>query len=354
MERHFRTGSALAVATIIACVLLAFPAAAADTTYPVLDNQVTTRQAHIAWQGALFETKMQATIDYITSLNGDTSQLSSILSQFQGRVDQAPTLTTNVGLDSLVRDMADLVRQFRAETLTQLKASRGKAADLKVKIDAAVSGNPQIATLEATYWSTRETDRLANFDTQTARAQKVLDTLKGKGYDTSTAQATLDQITGKRSDLESALASHDNTQIQSVNQAIEDLWKTLGQQVKDLQVKVTDAQKDQYWINAGERAMGRVDMIDSDLKTLGVDTSTIDPLVTTAKSDLSSAQSAYASGDLNGAKTGLQTFRDDLKSLRDAYRALVGSGKVSGNAARDVQSLATALDSTATQMAAIT
>jgi hypothetical protein len=343
----------MAIAVVIACVFMAIPATATDTTYPILDNQVAIRQAHIAWQAAIYEAKMLATVDYFASLNGDTTKLSSILSQFQDKAGQAGSISTHVGLNNLLRDMTDLVRQFREETRTQMAASKGRPVELMAKMNDAVKSDPQIASLESTYWSTRETNRLADFDTRVSRAQTILDTLKGKGYDTAGPQATLGQISAKRSDLESALASRDNTRIQSVDQSIADLWQTLAQQVRDLQVSVSDDQKVKFWLDAGRRIMGRVDMIDRDLKSLGVDTSTLDPLVTTAKSDLAAAQDSYDSGDITTAKVDLQTFRLDLKNLRDAYRALVAGGKVTGTAADQVQSLANTLDSTTNQIGEI-
>jgi hypothetical protein len=340
----------LAMGLVLAFTLLALPAAAVDTTYPILDNQVTVRQAHLAWQAAVYETKMQATIDYLASLSGDTARLSSILSQFQSEAGQVSSVNTHVGLNTLLRELSDLVRQFKAETRIQLVATKGKPAELLAKIDEAVKNNPELATLEANYWSERETDRLENHRIRVDRAQKVLDALKGRGYDTGAAQATLDQIRGMERELADALASRDNARIQAVNRAIADLWRTLIQQVRDLQVQVPEGSRVSYWIHVGERIMGRVDLINNDLETLGVDTSTLDPLITAAKGDLSAARSASSSGDLAGAKTYLQAFREDLKDLRDAYRSLLSVGAVTGKAAESVESLAAALDSTITQM----
>jgi hypothetical protein len=334
----------------MAFLLLAIPAMAVDTGYPVLDNDVAARQAHLAWQATVYETKMQATIDYLDSLSGDTAKLSSILSEFQSKAGQVSSVNTHVGLNTLLRELSDLVRGFREETRIQLVAAKGRPAELLAKINEAVQNNPELAILEGNYWTVRERSRLGDLDIRVTRAQKVLDTLKGKGYDTSAAQATLDQIRGKRPDLESAVASRDSSQIQAVNRAIADLWRTLIQQVRALQVQVPEKTRISFWIHAGERILGRVDLINNDLMALGVDTASLDPHVTAARDDLSAARTAYDAGDMAGAAASLTEFREDLKNLRDAYRSLLGSGAVSGKAADQVEALAGALDSTITRM----
>jgi hypothetical protein len=344
--------------SIIACIavlaaVLAVPALAAGTdySYPKLDNSVASQKAHIAWKAAERETVMSASIAYIGTLNStNTAALDSLLAQYRGQEAQAATLSTHTGLDNLLREMNQVNLEFRQELRNQMTAGRGRPAELKAQVDAAVKGNPALASLESAYWSTRTTGELANFDIRVQRAGTVLSNLSVKGYDTTQAQAKLTEITALRSTLEPALNSHDRTQIQAVQEHIRTLFSDLGQIVKDLQVQVPQDRRIQFPINEGNRAVARAEMINADLRFLDIDTSMAEQYTGAAKADLAAAQAALDADNFNGAKTSLNAARQDLKSLAQAYRDIAARYKSDATTASTLTATAAALDNTAASM----
>jgi hypothetical protein len=333
--------------------MLALPVAAAgtNTANPVLDNQVNSRIAHLTWKSAVRETEMGASIAYISSLNGtSTSTLSSLLSEFQQKESQIGSLTTHIGVNNLIRDIEQVNAPFRQELRTQMKAGRGRPAELRSQVDAAVQGDGRLATLESSYWTTRSSDELANFDLHVQRSQGVIDTLKAKGYDTTAAQAKLGEITAKRSALESALALHDKTQIPVVQQQVVSLWQQLAVIVKDLQVQVPQNTKIQFHINEGNRAVARADMVNADLKSLAIDTTQAEQYTAAARSDLAAAQASLTGGNPDTAKSSLEAAKQDLRNLSLAYRDIAKRYQVPAEAASEAPATAAALDSMVTSM----
>jgi hypothetical protein len=341
--------------TVITALLLAalvcMPAIAAGTEYPVLDNEVATRQAHLRWQGAIMETEMSTAVTYTGALNGtSTQQMSSLLATFQGQEAQISTMTTHAGLNNLLRQMQETVRKFLDEAKVQMRAGKGRWGELQSQMKAAVDSNPNIESLKNGYWSTRNTNELANFDTRVQRAQSVIDALKAKAYDTTTPQATLDAIRAKRSALEAALAAQDNNQIRTINQEIYQLSQQLVQQVKDLQVSIPDKTIVKYYIDLGNRATARADMINNDLKALGIDTSAAEQALTSAKGHLSEAQAALDAGNIAGAQDALHKVKEDFRNLAQAYRDIAHAGSLSSDMTTTLNSMATTLDQTADRM----
>lgn len=343
---------------IIACIavlaaVLAVPALAAETDYgyPKLDTSVASQKAHIAWKAAERETEMSASIVYIGTLNGtNTAALESLLVQYRSQEAQVTTLSTHSGLDNLLRDMNQVNRQFRQELRSQMAAGRGRPADLKAQVDAAVRGNPALASLESTYWSTRATGELANFDTRVQRADTVLSNLTEKGYDTTQAQAKLMEITALRGTLEQALGSHDHGQIQAVQEQVRTLFLDLGQIVKDLQVQIPQERRIQFHIAEGNRAVARAEMINADLRSLNIDTLLAEQYTGAARTSLAAAQAALDADDTEGARTQLGAARQDLKSLAQAYREIAERYKSDAATASTLTATAAALDSTAASM----
>jgi hypothetical protein len=61
----------------------ATPGTVVTETFPLFDDQITVRQAHIAWLAAKEDTGMQATMHYLASANGSAGALSSINRDFR-------------------------------------------------------------------------------------------------------------------------------------------------------------------------------------------------------------------------------------------------------------------------------
>lgn len=343
-----------AVIGMLAICMLALPVAAAGIKPGNLlpDNQLNSQITHITWKSAVREMEMSTSIAYISTLNGtSTTALSSQLSGFQAKESQIASLNTVIGLNNLNRDMEQINTQFREELRTQMKNGRGKTAELKSQVDAAVQGDTSLASLESSYWATRTSEELANFDLHVRRSQTVIDSLKVKGYDNTTAQAKLAEIIAQRSSLESALASHDKTRIDTVQQQLTSLWQQLAAIVKDLQAQEPQQEKQiQSRINEGNRAVERADMVNADLKVLSIDTTLAEQYTAAAKVNLASAQASLTAGNLELAQASLDAAKLDLKNLSQAYKDIAHRYKVPADAASEATAIAGALDSTVTSM----
>jgi len=339
---------------MLAISMLALPVAAAGMKPGNLmqDNQLSSQIAHITWKSAVREIEMSTSIAYIGMLNGtSTATLSSKLSEFQAKELQIASLTTDIGLNNLNRDIEQINTQFREELRTQLKTGRGKNAELKSLVDAAVQGDASLASMESSYWTTRTSEELANFDLRVQRSQTAIDSLKVKGYDNTTAQAKLGEIIAKRSSLESALASHDKNQIGPVQQQIGTLWEQLATIVKGLQVKVPSQDKQILSrINEGTRAVARADMVNADLKALLIDTTLAEQYTAAAKVNLAAAQTSLTAGNLEQAQVSIDAVKLDLKNLSQAYKDISHRYQVPADAASEATAIAGAIDSTVTSM----
>ena len=303
---------------MLAIGMLALPVAAAGIKPGTLlpDGQLSSQTAHITWKSAVRETQMSTSIAYISTLNGtSTATLGSILSEFQAKKSQIASLTTVIGLSNLNRDMEQINTRFREELRIQMKTGHGKTAELKSLIDAAVQGDVSLTSLESSYWSTRTSEELANFDLHVQRSQIVIDSLHARGYDTAMAQARLTEITDKRASLESALASHDKTQIDTVQQQLTPLWQQLATIVKDLQVQDPVQEKQILTrINEGNRAVERADMVNADLKALSIDTTLAEQYTAAAKVNLAAAQASLTGGNLEEAQVSIDAVKQDFRN----------------------------------------
>ena len=205
--------------------------------------------------------------------------------------------------------------------------------------------------MESSYWTTRTSEELANFDLRVQRSQTAIDSLKVKGYDNTTAQAKLGEIIAKRSSLESALASHDKNQIVPVQQQIGTLWEQLATIVKGLQVKVPSQDKQILSrINEGTRAVARADMVNADLKALSIDTTLPEQYTAAAKVNLAAAQTSLTAGNLEQAQASIDAVKLDLKNLSQAYKDISHRYQVPADAASEATAIAGAIDSTVTSM----
>jgi hypothetical protein len=332
---------------------LAIPVnATAERSFSVLDNQVQVRQAHLAWKAAEQESGMQAAIKYIDSLDGaDTAKLTALYREFVTTADTIGSLDTHAGLNAAIRRLIQGGVEFRLEATTQMVAGKGSWSDLRAAIRAGLENDKtKFDALELAYWNIRVSLTLENFQTRVDRAQQVLDALKTKGYITAQPQSTLDAIKVKKGELQAALESRDTDRIRILWTEIHDLSRQLAAQVKDLQIKVPGEKKVQFWINVGDRAIERAGQTMNDLDRLGIDTSSLKPVLGAAKDDLQAAQNAFTAGDLVTAEQALRELRSDLKDLAGMYRKLVKDENLFGKTLKEIRSVAGALDSTADQM----
>jgi len=335
-------------------ILTFFCAGAFADDFPVLGSQVEIRQAHLDWITTIQRIGMEASIDYIDEISEGqgTAELSSILSKFNAKVNDAMALTTHVALNNALRQLRDITTEFRQENRAQMQAYDGRNGQLLAKIAGAlVESEAELNALKDAYWDKRKTNALEIFGIRVERAQNILNKLDEKGYGISEAQAKLDEIVGKRSELESALDARNNLEIVAVHLEIFELSKELIQIVIDLQVQIPQPTRIRHWIGVGERVVERTATIISELKGLGMDVSTLEEIHSKAEEDLEKAKEAFEAGNNDDALDALQDLKQDFADLKKAYRSLVFGDDVPDEIEEKVVEMSDALEETVEEMA---
>jgi len=249
MSRILLTGSLvirfsmLIITAGLLVAMLASPANASEATVttgqvPTFYDGVASRQAHVTWLAAKQEVGMQATVDYLASINGSTATLASTLEDFQRTADRIPTLSTPEGLDLIQRDLRTITRTFREETCVRMEAAGGNQSDLVAAVHAAGETSPYVKALRDRYWQVRMIAELDAFDLRVGMVQETISTLKENGYEIATTQETVDEIAALRSELASALSSEDYGAIESANEKIHAAFVNLSRIMTDLHFAV--------------------------------------------------------------------------------------------------------------------
>ena len=326
---------------------------AEDNEFPILEKQLEIRQAHLKWITAILDVSMEATVEYIDEISEGTgtSELSSLLDDFRDQTGKIETLTTHVALNNAIRQLGDILRDFRLETREQMKEHDGKDWMLLTRIVLALDENKEkLDNLEDEYWEIREKNSLEILDIYVDWAQDILDILEDNGYDTAEAQEKLDEIKDQRDDLEDALKDRDRIEILQIHLEIIDLSMELSQIVRDLQVEIPPKKIVEHWINVGDRMVERTDTIISELETLGIDVTELQKIHSKAEEDLERAQDEFDAGNLIGAIDALKDLKTDLIELRDAYEGLISEGALPEDMEAKVEAMIDTLDDTVEDM----
>jgi len=155
MSRILLTGSLLirfSMLIIAAGLLVVMPASPASASaaivttgqVPASDDQIASHQAHSIWLAAKQEAVMQATVEYLVSVNGSTATLVSILEDNRYTADRIPALSTPEGLDQVQRDLNTITRLSPEETCLKMEAAGGNQSDLFEAVHAAMEASPYV------------------------------------------------------------------------------------------------------------------------------------------------------------------------------------------------------------------
>lgn len=294
--------------------------------FPVLNNQVETRWAHLDWILTLQEISMDAVVEYIDEISegNGVSMLESLFAEFRAKAEDIDSYTTHIGLNNYLRELKEITSEFRMKTRAQMREYNGRIIVLLVRIAEKIDQNQeQLEALKEHYWLTRKENVLDNFDIRIERARTVLELLEERGYDISEARVKLEEIDALRDDLEAALDEMDNLKVLNVSIDALKLSRELAEIVKELQVKIPSKRILQHWVNIGERVLGRTSIIIKELDSLGLDTEELETIHGEAESHLEDAITKLDADDFEGTAEALKELKDDLLKLRDAYIDLV-------------------------------
>ena len=328
------------------------PATVTIDTFPIFENQIAVRQAHIAWLAAKEEAGMQATIAYVASVNGSATTLSSIHENFRQSQTGVGQAGSHAALDAILQEFRGIAQAFRDETAVQMKAAEGILHDLRTSVQSALAASASVESLGYQYWHTRETTDLADFDVMTDRAGAMLTEFRRNGYEITTAQEKLTEIITMRNELASALRTRDNPGIEQAHKKIHTASIGFAQSVRDLRVNVPPDAQIRQKIEQGSAVMTRAGMVNTDLTSRGLLTGAAETYVANGTAQLAIAANQLDNGNTEGAKATLLQFRTTVQYLRDSYRMVLVKEDLPQTTAQGVLSVAQALDMTAARMAA--
>ncbi|MDP3564665.1 MAG: hypothetical protein Q8R70_09265, partial [Methanoregula sp.] len=189
-------------------------------TFPIFENQLAVRQAHVAWLAAKEDVGMQAAIAYVQSVNGSTAKLSIINENFRKSLASVAKAESHEALDVIMQDFRMSTQSFRDETTVQMKASNGKPGDLRESMQSALAASGFVKLSEDQYWDTRGRTELADFDQRAGVAGELLAAFRSNGYEITTAQEKLTEITTMRNELATAIRARDNPGIEQAHKKI--------------------------------------------------------------------------------------------------------------------------------------
>ena len=329
------------------------PGFALASDYPILDNQVETRIAQLEWILGIQEVSMGAVVEYINEVSEDngTATLTIILADFSGRLDGLSSYSTHVGLNNFLRDLKDVTRDFRDESKDMMTEYDGKYLVLIARIALKLEDSEtQLEALKDNYWTVRSGNVLENFDIRIERAEGILDLLETRGYNITEADAKLAEISALRVELVAALEAEDNLEILAVSLESLELSGELALIVKNLQVTIPPKRVIGHWVNVGNRVVDRTGTIIDELKTVGLDVSTLEAIHSEAESHASLAEEKYGEGDLVGAVNALTDLQGDIEDLIDAYTGLVFPEGIPAEVETAMSNLANKLQEIATKL----
>ncbi|PKL70236.1 MAG: hypothetical protein CVV30_02430 [Methanomicrobiales archaeon HGW-Methanomicrobiales-1] len=329
------------------------PSTVAIDTFPVFENQVSVRQAHIAWLAAKEEAGMQATIAYIASVNGSTTTLAIILGNFRQSQAALGTADTHAALDTVQQDFRRITLAFREESAARIKTLHGNPAVLPPSVQSAVTASVRVRSLEDQYWQTRTTSELAAFDLRAEQAQTLLAALRSNDYEITAAQEKLTEISTMRNALATALNSRDDTGIEQAHKKIHNASLGFVQAVRLIRLDASQDTNLRQTIEQGSAVMTRAGRINTELKSRGLGISAPAQFVSTGTAQLAAAAAQLDNGKPEDARATLLQFRSTVQSLRDAYRSVLVKEDLPRTTAQEILSVAQSLDITAARMLAL-
>jgi hypothetical protein len=197
------------------------------------DLQLEARYANLERIAKPLNVTAETMIEYIAEIGGDTTELESIHSAFQSKVNSVRNQKTHIELNELVVDAAQDIKDFGKEYKAQFDAHEGKPLVSLARIVEALSeAKEEIDELTEIYWETRQTNVLQIFDNDVEAAEELLPLfVNHPNYEAITAK--VNEIKEMRNDLETALESRKELQILDVQTDIWLMVQELGNLIKN-------------------------------------------------------------------------------------------------------------------------
>lgn len=199
---------------------------AGHPTLAILDNQVQSRQAQLAYKAEIRQIEMATAITYVRSLErSNDSTLCSLRESFGRKLSGIPGALSNAELNRIHAEMGMISGEFRKELRAQVHPGRGNMSAIRRIAREAIKENAHLYELEAAYWNTRLGAELAIFDAWIRNGDQIIASLEAEGCDITHLKRTLISIRALRGDLASSLEDRDGERITQVQREIVSLSK---------------------------------------------------------------------------------------------------------------------------------
>ena len=344
MRAGYRELFCLALLVIITCI----PVQAADPALSADENIFPVQQAHLAWMAEVSDVEMVASIAYVETLyDADTSTLTSLHSDFLNDKLSVGSVTSQPVLNNQTARMQKTTLAFNRETINQTNAHQGKIADLKVHTARAVNGNPYIGMKKDTYWATRSTHQLVDFDTWVASTQKTLDTLQDQGFIVTDTQPYLNRFASLKAEVKASLDTKDFDRVDATALRIRDRSSEISSRIAMNQGQVSQDTTAEFRIDEADRVIARAGRMNRQLFEQILDIGAADPALYKMKTDAKLAHGALNGGQMGLVSTQLTLIKKDYRDLAAAYRDIAVSSILPDGMADNLKAMSISLEATA-------
>ncbi|MCX6694002.1 MAG: hypothetical protein NT074_05580 [Methanomicrobiales archaeon] len=179
---------------------------------------------------------MDATIDYVGDIGGDTVALKDIRNKFAENAEKAQNAKTFAELRTYSAALRTNGTTFIATAQAEIKKHGGTPIDLLGYIQAAFADHPVLTKLTPAERSIIAQVVGDRYDTLTVKGEQLLMRLSTAGYDVTDAQETLDAIKDLKDDLTTAIKSGTAAELQHVTTEILTLVKEFKGELPELPV----------------------------------------------------------------------------------------------------------------------
>jgi len=194
----------------------------------LIEHSIAMRQAHQAWRAEVRSAEMNASGDFVHSLDGaDASSLDQISARFNVTRANITAAKSPAELSQVHRDLQELSKKYRVELRSQVLPAGGNVSELRGLIHEAVRSSPRVSLLEDAYWNVRQSGELFTLDYWIERAENTANHLESQGYNVTSLLETLDQLKDMQDELRAALEQRDQEALQEVQREVMNLTHEL-------------------------------------------------------------------------------------------------------------------------------
>jgi len=167
------------------------------------DERLQVRYDFALYRAERHKIGMEAIIDYVDELGGDSSTLADLKSDFLSKLDELENAASEGDwetYDGIIEEMKSIVKNFREEARNQISEENREEA--RNRIQQNLDENEEhLSGLLSTAYENGKSHMRGKFDAAICVAENAIERLSKWGLDTSEIEAKLDEIKAKEDDI---------------------------------------------------------------------------------------------------------------------------------------------------------